>query len=217
MNTPQRKKVTLKVVLLGEAGVGKSSVINQFVNRRFASQYKATIGTDLLTKAIKIDGVDVTLQIWDTAGQERYQSLGHAFYRGADCCVLVYDVTSVPSFKTLQSWRDEFLITANPTDPENFPFVLLGNKMDLEQQMTVSAKMAKNWSRDKNNIQHFEVSAKEGWNLNEAFTEMARLAMAREREEMQDFPVYPDRISLHENNSDRGANNGCNWRNCFDI
>ena len=73
-------------------------------------------------------------QIWDTAGQERFQSLGVAFYRGADCCALVFDVTNSNSFKTLDSWRDEFLIQASPRDPENFPFVVLGNKIDLENR-----------------------------------------------------------------------------------
>jgi Ras-related protein Rab-7A len=63
------------------------------------------------------------VQIWDTAGQERFQSLGVAFYRGADCCVLVYDVNNSKSFETLDSWRDEFLIQASPMDPETFPFV----------------------------------------------------------------------------------------------
>ncbi len=72
-------------------------------------------------------------QLWDTAGQERFQSYGMAFYRGADCCVLVYDVNSAKSFETLDSWRDEFLIQASPHDPENFPFVVLGNKIDVEE------------------------------------------------------------------------------------
>lgn len=63
------------------------------------------------------------LKLWDTAGQERFQSLGVAFYRGADCCVLVYDVNNSKSFDTLDSWRDEFLIQASPRDPESFPFV----------------------------------------------------------------------------------------------
>ena len=74
------------------------------------------------------------LQIWDTAGQERFQSLGVAFYRGADCCVLVFDVTMPNTFKTLDSWRDEFLIQASPRDPENFPFVVIGNKIDLDNR-----------------------------------------------------------------------------------
>lgn len=74
------------------------------------------------------------LQIWDTAGQERFQSLGVAFYRGADCCVLVFDVSAPNTFKSLDSWQDEFLIQASPRDPENFPFVVLGNKVDLENR-----------------------------------------------------------------------------------
>lgn len=73
-------------------------------------------------------------QVWDTAGQERFQSLGVAFYRGADCCVLVYDVTMPNTFRTLDAWRDEFLIQASPRDPENFPFVVIGNKIDLDNR-----------------------------------------------------------------------------------
>lgn len=80
------------------------------------------------------------VQIWDTAGQERFQSLGVAFYRGADCCVLVFDVTAPNTFKTLDSWRDEFLIQASPRDPENFPFVVLGNKIDLENRQVVPGR-----------------------------------------------------------------------------
>ena len=72
------------------------------------------------------------LQIWDTAGQERFQSLGVAFYRGADCCVLVHDVNVMKSFESLSNWKEEFLIQASPSDPENFPFVVLGNKIDVD-------------------------------------------------------------------------------------
>jgi len=79
----------------------------------------------------------LVFQLWDTAGQERFQSLGVAFYRGADCCVLVYDVNNSKSFDTLDSWRDEFLIQASPRDPENFPFVVLGNKIDVEESKRV--------------------------------------------------------------------------------
>ena len=110
------------------------------MNKKFSASYKATIGADFLTKEVLVDDRLVTMQVgvreaaflgrllkliqlWDTAGQERFQSLGVAFYRGADCCVLVYDVNNSKSFETLDSWRDEFLIQASPRDPENFPFV----------------------------------------------------------------------------------------------
>uniref|UniRef100_A0A453F848 GTP-binding protein n=1 Tax=Aegilops tauschii subsp. strangulata TaxID=200361 RepID=A0A453F848_AEGTS len=90
-------------------GVGKTSLMNQYVHNKFSQQYKATIGADFVTKEVLIEDRLVTLQIWDTAGQERFQSLGVAFYRGADCCVLVYDVNVNKSFDTLNTWHDEFL------------------------------------------------------------------------------------------------------------
>ncbi|KAK7898990.1 hypothetical protein WMY93_019843 [Mugilogobius chulae] len=150
-----RKKVLLKVIILGDSGVGKTSLMNQYVNKKFSNQYKATIGADFLTKEVMVDDRLVTMQIWDTAGQERFQSLGVAFYRGADCCVLVFDVTAPNTFKTLDSWRDEFLIQASPRDPENFPFVVLGNKIDLENRQ-VTTKRAQAWCQSKNNIPYLK-------------------------------------------------------------
>uniref|UniRef100_A0AAY4CBL6 RAB7A, member RAS oncogene family n=1 Tax=Denticeps clupeoides TaxID=299321 RepID=A0AAY4CBL6_9TELE len=170
-----RKKVLLKVIILGDSGVGKTSLMNQYVNKKFSNQYKATIGADFLTKEVMVDDRLVTMQIWDTAGQERFQSLGVAFYRGADCCVLVFDVTAQNTFKTLDSWRDEFLIQASPRDPENFPFVVLGNKIDLENRQ-VTTKRAQVWCQSKNNIPYFETSAKEAINVEQAFQTIARNA-----------------------------------------
>lgn len=111
--------------------VGKTSLMERYVEHRFSQQYKATIGADFFPKDVIIDDKPVNLQIWDTAGQERYQSLGSAFYRGADACVLVYDMTDARSFDALDSWRDEFLISAAPRDPDSFPFVVMGNKVDV--------------------------------------------------------------------------------------
>jgi Ras-related protein Rab-7A len=105
--------------------------MNQYVNKKFSASYKATIGADFLTKEVLVDDRLVTMQIWDTAGQERFQSLGVAFYRGADCCVLVYDVNNSKSFETLDSWRDEFLIQASPMDPETFPFVSVETGIEM--------------------------------------------------------------------------------------
>ena len=81
--------------------------MNQYVHKRFSNQYKATIGADFLTKELMVDDKLVTLQIWDTAGQERFQSLGVAFYRGADSCVLTYDITDAKSFDNLDSWMGQ--------------------------------------------------------------------------------------------------------------
>ena len=103
------------------------------VSNEFQANKEPTIGAAFLTQKCRLEDRVLRYEIWDTAGQERFQSLGVAFYRGADCCVLVYDVNSSKSFETLDSWRDEFLIQASPHDPENFPFVVLGNKIDVEE------------------------------------------------------------------------------------
>jgi len=189
-----RKKVLLKVIILGDSGVGKTSLMNQYVSKKFTDQYKATIGADFLTKEVMIDDKLVTMQIWDTAGQERFQSLGVAFYRGADACVLVYDVCNLKSFQQLDSWREEFLIQAMPRDPENFPFIVLGNKVDKpEAERLVSNSKAETWCREKNKgIDHFETSAKSNLNVEQAFQKIATMALEQESEEYIIDPVDVD-------------------------
>ncbi|CAG5983712.1 unnamed protein product [Menidia menidia] len=220
-----RKKVLLKVIILGDSGVGKTSLMNQYVNKKFSNQYKATIGADFLTKEVMVDDRLVTMQvntlsvplsshpapsafqIWDTAGQERFQSLGVAFYRGADCCVLVFDVTAPNTFKTLDSWRDEFLIQASPRDPENFPFVVLGNKIDLENRQ-VTTKRAQAWCQSKNNIPYFETSAKEAINVEQAFQTIARNALKQETE-VELYNEFPEPIKLGRNEPAKPSAEAC--------
>jgi len=200
-----RKKVLLKVIILGDSGVGKTSLMNQYVNKKFSNQYKATIGADFLTKEVMVDDRLVTMQIWDTAGQERFQSLGVAFYRGADSCVLVFDVNVAKTFENLDSWRDEFLIQAGPRDPDNFPFVVLGNKIDLDSRV-VSQKRALAWCQAKGNIPYFETSAKEAINVEQAFQVIARNAL---KQESEDDIYLPDTIDV-ANDKPASASGGCN-------
>ncbi|GAA5883766.1 Rab family GTPase YPT7 [Sporobolomyces salmoneus] len=202
-----RRKVLLKVIILGDSGVGKTSLMNQYVNKRFSNQYKATIGADFLTKEVMVDDRLVTMQLWDTAGQERFQSLGVAFYRGADVCVLVYDVNSSKSFETLDSWRDEFLIQASPRDPENFPFVVIGNKIDVEDsKRMVSQKRAMTWCQSKGNIPYFETSAKEATNVEQGFQAACANALQQEAEAdlLSDYPD-PIRINAQDTESSYGC------------
>ncbi|NWV12921.1 RAB7A protein, partial [Ptilonorhynchus violaceus] len=162
------KKVLLKVIIVGDSGMGKSSHMNQYVNKKFSNQYKATIGADFLTKEVMVDDRLVTMQIQDTALQEQFQSLGVAFYKGADCCILVFDVMAPNTFKTLDSTRNKFLIHASPRDPEDFPFFVLGNKIDQENRQ-VTTKWVQAWCYSKNNIPYFEISAKEAVNVEQTF------------------------------------------------
>ncbi|KAI9315124.1 vacuolar biogenesis protein [Dichotomocladium elegans] len=202
-----RRKLLLKVVILGNSGVGKTSLMNQYVNKNFSSQYKPTIGADFLTKEIMIDNRLVTMQIWDTAGQERFQALGVAFYRGADCCVLVHDVNNIKSFEALEQWRDEFLVQASPNDPDRFPFVVLGNKIDVEEsKRKVSRKRAMGWCQKNGDLPYFETSAKEGINVAQAFQIVAQNALARETDIDLDFS---DPINIPSSDSSRETKCAC--------
>ncbi|KAJ5340752.1 hypothetical protein N7541_009876 [Penicillium brevicompactum] len=218
-----RKKVLLKVIILGDSGVGKTSLMNQYVNKKFSGSYKATIGADFLTKEVLVDDRLVTMQIWDTAGQERFQSLGVAFYRGADCCVLVYDVNNSKSFEALDSWRDEFLIQASPPGPRKLPIhlaflsrasclagkndtlVVIGNKIDVEEnKRMISSKRAMTFCQSKGNIPYFETSAKEAVNVEQAFEVIARSALAQE--EAEEFSgEFSDPINIHLDNDRDGC------------
>ncbi|KAK2944492.1 putative Ypt/Rab-type GTPase ypt7 [Blattamonas nauphoetae] len=187
----QKKRALLKIIAIGDSCVGKTSIINQFAHHKFSEQYKVTTGPDFVTKEVMVDGRQVLMQIWDTAGLERLQSLGVAFYRGSDACILVYDVTANKTFENLESWKDDFLAQGSPTDPENFPFIVLGNKSDLEDQRTVATQRAEEWCESKGNILFYETSSKDNCNVDEAFMEIARIALRR----------YPQEDSSEEEGS----------------
>ncbi|XP_020592133.1 ras-related protein Rab7-like isoform X2 [Phalaenopsis equestris] len=186
-----RRRSLIKVIVLGDSGVGKTSLMNQYVQKRFIQQYKATIGADFVTKEV---------QIWDTAGQERFQSLGVAFYRGADCCILVYDINVLRSFDNLDNWHDDFLKQASLTKPDKFPFILLGNKVDVDggNSRVVSEKKAREWCASKGNIPYFETSAKEDYNVEAAFLSVAKLALEKDHDHDIYFQTIPEPVSLQE-------------------
>lgn len=184
-----RKKNILKVIILGDSGVGKTSLMHRYVNDKYSQQYKATIGADFLTKEVVLDDDKVvTMQVWDTAGQERFQSLGVAFYRGADCCVLVYDVTNAKSFENIKSWKDEFLVHANISSPESFPFVILGNKVDIEDsKKVVSEKVGQELAKSLGDVPLFLTSAKSAINVDTAFEEIAKSALQQNQNDAHAF------------------------------
>ncbi|RYR18895.1 hypothetical protein Ahy_B03g063509 isoform A [Arachis hypogaea] len=200
MDISHKKRTLLKVILLGDSGVGKTSLMNQ----KFSQHYKATIGADFVTKELQVDDKLVTLQIWDTAGQERFNSLGAAFYRGADCCVLVYDVNAHKTFDTLNNWHDEFIKQADLNDHEAFPFVLLGNKVDVDggNSRKVTEKKAREWCASRGNLPYFETSAKEGYNVDEAFLNVAKIASENEHTQDIYFPGISETVSEAEQRED---------------
>jgi len=180
------KSTFLKVVLLGDGGVGKSSLMNRFVSGKFDSQSFHTIGVEFLNKDVTVEGQSYTLQIWDTAGQERFKSLRTPFYRGSDLCLLVYAVDDVESFKNLAMWRKEFLYYADVREKDNFPFILLGNKIDVNERV-VSQEEAHHFCKEIGGIPYYETSAKDATNVDVAFN-----AAVKRLNELEQIKVKSD-------------------------
>ena len=152
-------KSSYKIIIIGDSSVGKTSLMRRYVNHTFSEIYKSTIGVDFLNKTIKINNKLVELQIWDTAGSERFYSMNNAFYRGADACIVVFDLTNMKSFLNLENWIDEFLINSSPKNPDSFPFAVIGNKSDLYNDRRVAPNMINRFCQTKN-LNYFETSTK---------------------------------------------------------
>lgn len=195
-----QQKLLLKVVILGDSNVGKTSLMNQFVSKKFSRIHKATIGADFLIKEFEADDYLITMQIWDTAGQERFQSLGAQFYRGADACMFVFDLTNGKSLESLITWREEFLAHSNPQDGDDFPCIVMGNKYDLfDEREVTNRQMAEVCHRMK--VDSLEVSAKDGTNVEEAFQQVARKVIKRAHQSKRELD-YSRKFSVlaHDEN-----------------
>ena len=157
--------------------------MRQYIQNKFIPQYKATIGADFLSKEVICDDKLIMMQVWDTAGQEKFQSVQGVFYKGADACMLVFDITSPGSFQALGKWKDEFLAHANPTT-SSFPFILVGNKADLFEERKVSTIKANEWCANNGNVPYYETSAKTASKVKQAFEELAKKATKNKEEKI---------------------------------
>jgi len=157
--------------------------LSTFISKRFLGSFKSTIGADFLTQEMWVDDKLVTLQIWDTAGQERFNSLGRVFYRGSDCCFLVFDVMSAKSLKELKYWKTEFTVHSDIKDAESFPFVIIANRIDCnESEREVSTVDAHKWASQNGNISVFETSAKTGVGVEKAFESAVKLVLQKRKD-----------------------------------
>ena len=151
--------------------------MNRYANNTFTQKYKVTLGSDFLSKEEIIGDEVVTLQVWDTAGQEKYRGLSKIFYRGADLCFLVFDLSKRESFKNINNWKQacmDFNTTAYMEKGGFLPFILLGNKSDL-QTRDVKQEEILNFCQEHEHLKYYEVSAKEGTKIAEVFHEASEI------------------------------------------
>ena len=154
-----------KILLIGDAGVGKSTMLLKFVDDIFTTSYLSTIGVDFKIKTIELDNKIIKLQIWDTAGQERFRTITSSYYRGAYGIFVVFDLTQLDTFTNVQMWLNE--IEKYSHNPK---IIIIGAKEDLKKNREVFPYML---TDIKEKYTYLEVSSLTGYNINEAFETMA--------------------------------------------
>jgi len=159
---------TLKILIIGQSSVGKSSLLLRFTDDVFDPDQPATIGVDFKVKTIDIDGNLVKLAIWDTAGQERFRTLTPSYYRGAQGAILVYDVSSRPSFEKLEPWLQELNTYSTKS---NIVKMLVGNKIDKARDVTRDE--GQQFAR-RHGMLFIEASAKSKQGVQTAFEELVQ-------------------------------------------
>ena len=162
---------SLKIVLIGESGVGKTSIISQFIDQIFQDDQQSTIGGTFSTKTIKCsNGKTLKFEIWDTAGQEKYRSVTKMFYKDADVAILVYDITNRFSFEELQKY---WVQQVKDSSPKNIILAIIANKSDLIEQEQVDEGVARSYAEELNAL--FAVtSAKNNSGVDDLFLEIAK-------------------------------------------
>ncbi|KAM4721168.1 ras-related protein Rab-43 [Rhinophrynus dorsalis] len=164
-----------KIVLIGDAGVGKTCVVQRFKSGVFVERQGNTIGVDFTMKTVEIQGKRVKLQIWDTAGQERFRTITQSYYRSANGAIIAYDITKKKSFASIPRWIEDVRKYAG----SNIVQLLIGNKSDLHEFREVELEEAQTLAQHFDVTCAIETSAKDSSNVEEAFIKMASELMVR--------------------------------------
>lgn len=166
--SPKNYDSIVKILLVGDSGVGKSCLLVRFVEDRFNPSFITTIGIDFKIKTVDIDGKKIKLQLWDTAGQERFRTITTAYYRGAMGIIIVYDVTDERTFANIRQWYK----TVTEHSNSEAQIVLVGNKSDMDSRV-VTYEQGEELAKELQ-VQFIESSAKDDTNVNEIFFSLAR-------------------------------------------
>ena len=190
-------------MLLGDAGVGKSSIILRYTKNEFNSQMVSSIGVDFKTKDIIVNNKKVKLQLWDTAGHERFRTITTSYYRGAHGIATVFDLTNRESFEHVEKWLEEI----NKYAKENVMRFLIGNKSDLANERQVSYEEVRALA-NKLNIYYVETSAKNNVNVSDFF-QIATKDYLNKYDFKKDKEMAGVSLDSKKLNVTRNKQNGC--------
>lgn len=197
----------IKTVLIGDAAVGKSSLLLKYVDDTFDDTYVCTIGVDFKIKSLNIENKRIKLQIWDTAGQERFKPITKCYFRGSHGCIVLFDITNQQSFLNVRNWISDYRNNNTVDSAENI--VIIGNKADKEDLRSVTVEEGKLLAETLG-VCYTEASAKSGEGVAEAFEAIAKVVM---RNMKHDFLVIkPKEVSLESkplNSDNKVAKKGC--------
>ena len=192
--------LSFKVIIIGDCGVGKTSVLERYHRNYFTENVQSTIGIDFAVHRIILDNYHVKLQIWDTSGQEKFSSITKSYYRTGDICLLVYDVSEPTSFDSLERWYQEY----RDTNPDGV-VALVGNKIDLPCQITPEQQHALS---EKFNCVHAQISSQTGEGVDQLFNLVVRTAINQLKVADPPYPSKDQLVGLDDPTTNRGYCSG---------
>ncbi|XP_023248793.1 ras-related protein Rab-7L1-like [Seriola lalandi dorsalis] len=201
----------LKILIVGDGDVGKSSFVHRYVNGQFNKTYKMTVGVDFSVKLLHwSDKEKVRLQLWDVAGQERFISMTRIYYKGALGCVMMFDVTSTSSFLNCRHWKQDLDNKAILPNGHSIPCILLANKCDLAQRV-VSAESINRFSKANGFVAWMETSVKDNTNIGEAMRRLVQeiLSVKSNLDSVQPGPEDSVNPQLESEDSSSSRAAGC--------
>ena len=178
----ENKKIKVKLILVGETTVGKTSIINQYIDKTFKEEYMMTIGKEKSLKNINLEGKEVSLEICDTAGQIDYRAINKIFMKNTDIALIVYDITNKKSFEELSDWINS---VKDSSINKNVIFGIAANKSDLYEQRVVNKKEGEEFAKN-NNALFFETSAKDYDSVENVFLTLSEEYLKKEEERKEE-------------------------------
>lgn len=203
------KEYLFKVLVIGELGVGKTSIIKRYVHQLFSQHYRATIGVDFALKVINWDSKTlVRLQLWDIAGQERFGNMTRVYYKEAVGAFVVFDITRGSTFEAVSKWKHDLDSKVKLANGNPIPSVLLANKCDQKKESTNNASLMDNFCKETGFLGWFETSAKDNINVDEAARFLVENILANDK----GLPYEEsngDRIKLDQETVAAESKSGC--------